>query len=95
MFTLLHVLNRLAATSPRRLYELLFQAVSETLLAFAADPRDLGGTPAFTLVLYTWTQALARCSEPPVPRQAATLCLQSIDPVAKPAVQSNSVCPPR
>ena len=60
VFTLPHVLNPLVATSPRRLYELLFRAVSATLLEFAADPRHLGGTPAFTLVLHTWTQELAR-----------------------------------
>ena len=53
VFTLPHALNPLAAASPRRLYELLFRAVSETLLEFAADPRHLGGTPAFTLVLHT------------------------------------------
>lgn len=60
VFTLPHALNRLAARAPRRIYELLFRTVSETLLAFAADPRHLGGTPAFTLVLHTWTQRLER-----------------------------------
>ena len=60
VFTLPHALNPLAATSPRRLYALLFRAVSETLLEFAADPRHLGSAPAFTLVLHTWTQDLAR-----------------------------------
>ena len=56
VFTLPPALNPLAATFPRRLHELLFRAVSETLLDFAADPRHLGGTLAFTLVLHTWTQ---------------------------------------
>ena len=37
VFTLPHALNPLAAASPRRIYELLFRAVSETLLEFAAD----------------------------------------------------------
>ncbi len=60
VFTLPHALNGWVAHSPRRLYEMLFRAVSETLLEFAADPRHLGGTPAFTLVLHTWTQQLAR-----------------------------------
>ncbi len=59
VFTLPHALNGLVAQSPRHLYELLFRTVSETLLEFAADPRHLGGTPAFTLVLHTWTQQLA------------------------------------
>ena len=60
VFTVPHALNGWAAHAPRRLYELLFRAVAETLLEFAADPRHLGGTPAFTLVLHTWTQQLAR-----------------------------------
>ncbi|MEO7861040.1 MAG: transposase [Nitrospirales bacterium] len=39
---------------------LLFNAVSATLNAFAANPRWLGGTPSFTLVLHTWKQDLGR-----------------------------------
>ncbi len=31
-----------------------------TLNAFAANPRHLGGMPAFSLVLHTWTQDLRR-----------------------------------
>ena len=60
VFTVPHALNGLAALAPRRVYEALFEAVSDTLLTFAADPRHLGGVPAFTLVLHTWTQQLER-----------------------------------
>ena len=60
VFTVPHALNGLAAQVPRRVYEALFEAVSATLLTFAADPRHLGGVPAFTLVLHTWTQQLER-----------------------------------
>lgn len=60
VFTLPHALNALVATHPRRLYELLFAAASATLTAFAADARHLGGEAAFTLVLHTWRQDLAR-----------------------------------
>jgi hypothetical protein len=42
------------------LYENLFAAVSATLSAFAADPRHLGGSPAFSLILHTWQQDLSR-----------------------------------
>ncbi|MEK9134579.1 MAG: transposase, partial [Pseudomonadota bacterium] len=42
------------------LYEMLFGAVSATLTEFAANPRWLGGTAAFTLVLHTWKQDLGR-----------------------------------
>ena len=60
VFTLPHVLNPLIAAAPRRLYENLFAAVSATLTEFAANPRHLGGVPAFSLVLHTWKQDLGR-----------------------------------
>ena len=60
VFTLPHALNGLIARHPRRLYELLFGAVASTLSEFAANPRWLGGAPAFTLVLHTWKQDLNR-----------------------------------
>jgi hypothetical protein len=36
------------------------QCVAATLTEFAANPRWLGATGAFTLVLHTWTQDLRR-----------------------------------
>lgn len=60
VFTLPHALNGLVATAPRAVYELLFQAAAATLTEFAADPRHLGGTPAFSLLLHTWKQDLGR-----------------------------------
>ena len=60
MFTLPHDLNGLIAAAPRPLYETLFAAVSATLTEFAANPRHLGGVPAFSLVLHTWKQDLGR-----------------------------------
>jgi len=60
VFTLPHELNGLIGQFPRVLYEMLFRAVSATLAEFAANPRWLGGTPAFSLVLHTWKQDLAR-----------------------------------
>ncbi|MGP1680693.1 MAG: IS91 family transposase [Burkholderiales bacterium] len=60
VFTLPHDLNGLIGQCPRALYELLFGAVSATLTEFAANPRWLGGTPSFSLVLHTWKQDLAR-----------------------------------
>lgn len=60
VFTLPHALNGLAACDARTLYKLLFGAVAETLNGFAANPRWLGGTPSFTLVLHTWKQDLGR-----------------------------------
>jgi len=60
VFTLPHDLNGLIGQCPRSLYEMLFGAVSATLTEFAANPRWLGGAPAFTLVLHTWKQDLGR-----------------------------------
>jgi len=60
VFTLPHDLNGLIGQCPRALYEMLFGAVSATLTEFAANPRWLGGTPGFSLVLHTWKQDLAR-----------------------------------
>ncbi|MCK0505307.1 IS91 family transposase [Aromatoleum anaerobium] len=60
VFTLPHALNGLIAARPRALYELLFASVAATLTEFAASARHLGGRPAFSLVLHTWTQDLRR-----------------------------------
>jgi hypothetical protein len=60
VFTLPHAINGLASCDSRTLYTLLFGAVADTLNAFAANPRWLGGTPSFTLVLHTWKQDLGR-----------------------------------
>jgi hypothetical protein len=60
VFTLPHDLNGLIGQCPRALYEMLFGAVSATLTEFAANPRWLGGTPGFSLVLHTWKQDLGR-----------------------------------
>jgi len=60
VFTLPHAINGLAGCDARTLYKLLFGAVADTLNAFAANPRWLGGKPSFTLVLHTWKQDLGR-----------------------------------
>jgi Putative transposase/Transposase zinc-binding domain len=60
VFTLPHDLNGLIGQCPRVLYEMLLGAVSATLTEFAANPRWLGGTSSFTLVLHTWKQDLGR-----------------------------------
>ena len=60
VFTLPHALHGLVAGHPRRIYETLFTAASATLAEFAASERHLGGEAAFTLVLHTWRQDLAR-----------------------------------
>lgn len=60
VFTLPHALNSLACIHPCWVFDTLFACAAQTLTEFAANPRWLGGEPAFTLVLHTWTQDL-RC----------------------------------
>ena len=90
VFTLPHALNGIAARHPRLLYELLFGAVSQTLIEFSADPRHLGGTPAFTLVLHTWTQELAR--HPHLPALMAGGALTDKGAWALPMARWRSAC---
>ena len=58
VFTLPHELNALIRLDPRALYGLLFDTAAQTLQEFASNPRWLGGTLGFTLVLHTWSQTL-------------------------------------
>jgi len=63
VFTLPHQLNALYGTHPRWVIDTLFTSTAATLAEFAADPRWMGasdGTPAFSLVLHTWSQELRR-----------------------------------
>jgi hypothetical protein len=60
VFTLPHALHGLTARNPRLIYETLFDAAANTLTEFAADERHLGGQAAFSVVLHTWRQDLAR-----------------------------------
>jgi hypothetical protein len=60
VFTLPHEINALAGVHARWVYDTLMQCAAATLTQFAANPRWLGGTGAFTLVLHTWTQDLRR-----------------------------------
>ncbi|MES2582910.1 MAG: IS91 family transposase [Pseudomonadota bacterium] len=63
VFTLPHSLNGLYGAHPRWVIDTLFASVARTLNDFAANPRWMGvenATPAFSLVLHTWTQDLRR-----------------------------------
>ncbi|TCV82688.1 IS91 family transposase [Sulfurirhabdus autotrophica] len=60
VFTLPHALNSLAQANPRTIYAALFQAASETLMAFGHNARWLGGELGATLVLHTWGQNLGQ-----------------------------------
>lgn len=59
VFTLPAALNALMLHHPRQLYDLLFQAASQTLLTLAADPKRLGAQIGVTAILHTWGQNLS------------------------------------
>jgi hypothetical protein len=58
VFTLPALLHPLLLGNPKVLYDLLFQAASETLLQLAADPQWLGAQIGVTAILHTWGQNL-------------------------------------
>jgi hypothetical protein len=56
VFTLPHELNPLAIRNKKTVYDILFKAVSETLLTFGMN--NLGGRVGFLCILHTWDQVL-------------------------------------
>jgi hypothetical protein len=58
VFTLPEKLSHPALQNKRLLYNLLFRAVSETMLTIAEDPKHLGAGIGFLAVLHTWGQTL-------------------------------------
>ena len=58
VFTLPAPLADLAFHNKAVVYDLLFKATAETLLAIAADPKHLGARIGFTAVLHSWGSAL-------------------------------------
>ena len=59
VFTLPHELNPVIMGNRSRLFDLLFQAASQTLLRHAKMPEYLGAEPGITMVLHTWGQDLS------------------------------------
>lgn len=56
VFTLPHVLNGLIGLHKNTMLNLLMNTVAETLMQFSK--KTFGGTPAFMMVLHSWTQEL-------------------------------------
>jgi Transposase zinc-binding domain/Putative transposase len=54
VFTLPTAIGDLAYQNKAVIYDLLFKASSETVLAIAADPKHLGARIGITAVLHTW-----------------------------------------
>lgn len=58
VFTLPAPLRPLCRRNPKRLYGLLFECASDTLLTLGQDKERLGGQLGITAVLHTWTREL-------------------------------------
>lgn len=58
VFTLPAELRQLVRANRRLLFDLLFEAASQTLLELGDDPERLGGRLGITSVLHTWTRDL-------------------------------------
>jgi hypothetical protein len=59
VFTLPHELNSLILSNKRIMLNILFKAVSQTLLEFGQNPKNgLGGKLGFIAILHTWDQQL-------------------------------------
>lgn len=58
VFTVPHDWNKVMMQCPKQMYNILFDAASETLLTMGKNPKYLGGTPGITAVLHTWGQKL-------------------------------------
>ncbi len=59
VFTLPHDLNPIILFNKKIMLNILFKAVSETLLAFGKNPKNkLGGKLGFIAILHTWDQLL-------------------------------------
>lgn len=58
VFTLPDVLNRVFLRNKQVMYNLLFKASWQTLLAFSSDKKYLGAKPGMTAILHTWGSTL-------------------------------------
>jgi hypothetical protein len=58
VFTVPSAIADIAFYNNAAVYDLLFQAASETMLTVAADPRHLGARIGITTVLHTWGSAM-------------------------------------
>jgi hypothetical protein len=58
VFTLPDTFNSLALSNKRVIYHLPFEAVAQTLLEVAANPKHLGARIGFLATLHTWGQNL-------------------------------------
>ena len=58
VFTLPEALNQITLQNKQEVYDILFKAVSKTLITIAADSKHLGANIGFMAILHTWGQNL-------------------------------------
>ena len=58
VFTLPSRIADIAYQNKAVIYDLLFKASAETMLAIAADPKHLGARIGFTSVLHSWGSSM-------------------------------------
>ena len=76
VFTLPHELNPLALSNKKVVCDILFKAVSQTLLEFART--RLGGLLGFICVLHTWDQNAARSLPSPLLDSSGRVVVRSL-----------------
>jgi len=59
VFTIPHELNPYCLKYPKEMYNILFEASSQTILKLGYDPKHLGGQMGLISVLHTWGQNLS------------------------------------
>jgi hypothetical protein len=65
VFTIPHEFNPLVLRNKKVVFNILFRAVKETLLAFGLDPKwHLNGQLGFMAILHTWDQKLNQHPHP-------------------------------
>jgi hypothetical protein len=60
VFTLPAAIAAIAYQNKAAIYDILFTASAETMIAIAADPKHLGARVGITSVLHTWGSALTQ-----------------------------------
>lgn len=58
VFTLPHQLNQFCLQNKKTMYDILFKAVSQTIIELASDPKHAGAKTGLISVLHTWGQSL-------------------------------------
>ena len=59
IFTIPHELNQLTYQNRKRIYDLMFESIKETLIESSKNPKNLGAKIGYIGILHTWGQTLS------------------------------------